>query len=526
VASAISPVLLTQLSTLIESLMGLHFPPERWGDLERRLQAAAPAFSRADGEACAQFLVSSVLTQRQIEILAVHLTVGETYFFREPRSFEVLEEHILPQLINARRGTDQRLRFWSAACCTGEEPYSLAIVLHRILANLQTWRTIILATDISPHFLQRAAAGVYSQWSFRNVPSWVQERYFCKNHNGQYAIHPSLKEMVHFTQLNLVADIYPSFATNTNDMDVIICRNVLIYFTHERTKQIIENFYRALNNGGWLIVSPVETAYVFDSPFTAVQFPGVTLFRKDLQQQSRIFMETDIFGSVQKQPVLNCEPLAASDDLQVVASEPPFSALNQEAIAQDCDETTLGDKQQGDSPVPAPSLAPGEETIVLYAQGRYAEVIEKLLSWDRAAECESIDTLDNARGRLTLLARAYANLGNLEKAQLWCERAIAADKFDPRLHYLRATILLEQGQEPEARLSLTRALYLDQHFVLAHFSLGNLARQHKDFKGASKHFANAMALLERYQPEEILPESEGMTAGRLAQIISAMNVRS
>src|SRR5262245_2159732 len=127
VESGIAPILLSQLSVLIESLMGLHFPPERWEDLERRLQAAAPAFSCSDGETCARFLTSSVLTKRHIELLAAHVTVGETYFFREPRSFEVLEEYILPQLIDVRRGIDQRLRLWSAACCTGEEPYSLAI---------------------------------------------------------------------------------------------------------------------------------------------------------------------------------------------------------------------------------------------------------------------------------------------------------------------------------------------------------------------------------------------------------------
>jgi chemotaxis protein methyltransferase CheR len=126
---------------------------------------------------------------------------------------------------------------------------------------------------------------------------------------------------------------------------------------------------------------------------------------------------------------------------------------------------------------------------------------------------------------MALLARAHANQGQLTEAQAWCEQALAVNKFDPGLYYLHATILLECGQETEARSSLTQALYLDHRFVLAHFTLGNLARQRKEFKEAEKHLEKALTLLQRYRSEDILPESEGMTAGRLAQIIADMSKR-
>ena len=126
---------------------------------------------------------------------------------------------------------------------------------------------------------------------------------------------------------------------------------------------------------------------------------------------------------------------------------------------------------------------------------------------------------------MALLVRAYANQGRLTEAKTWCARALAVNKFDPGLYYLHATILLECGQETKARSSLTQALYLDRRFVLAHFTLGNLARQHGKFKEAEKHFAKAFALLQRYRPDDLLPESEGMTAGRLAQIIAQMGDR-
>lgn len=282
--SSLSLSLLSQLSTCIEAWMGLYFPPERLGDLERRLLAAAPACGYADAEAYARWLASAPLTTQQIEMLANHLTVGETYFFRENRSFDALEAHILPGVMDARRGTDQRLRIWSAACCTGEEPYSIAMLLSKVIPDLPAWQTTLLATDISSRALQKAAAGVYGQWSFRTVPPWIQERYFHKTADGRFAIRSFLKQMVSFSQLNLATETYPALATNTHAMDVIFCRNVLIYFTAERAQRVIARLYHALADGGWLIVSPVETAYVLESPFVPVQLPGVTLFQKNPQR--------------------------------------------------------------------------------------------------------------------------------------------------------------------------------------------------------------------------------------------------
>lgn len=503
--------------------MGLFFPPERWMDLERKLQAAAPALGYADVEACAQFLTSTAVTKQQLDLLASHLTVGETYFFREPRSLEALERHILPELVADRYGGNQQLRFWSAACCTGEEPYSLAILLKRLLPDLSAWQTTILATDISQRFLHKAKEGVYGQWSFRGVSPALRERHFSRTPGGLYAIHSELKQMVNFAQLNLVEDPYPASANDTVDMDVILCRNVLIYFTAERIKHIIEQFYHALVDGGWLIVSPVETAFVMDSPFIPVQFPGVTLFRKDTKRKAVPF----VFPAGSSSPRIEFidNTIGAHETDEVVLDDAPDAhRVDSEDVAPLPDATQ--DAQPLPSPVQEAPPSPYEEACALYARGNYTDVIEKLQEAygpvERHSPLLSNPALEQV---MALLARAYANQGQLVEARDWCDQALAVNKCNAGLHYLRATILLECGQETEARLSLTRALYLDQHFILAHFTLGNLARQRKEFREAGRHFQNALMLLQGHQPEDILPESEGMSAGRLAQIITDMSKR-
>src|SRR5437016_4638143 len=112
---------LPRVSARLADQMGLHFLPERWRDLQRAIQAAAPELGFEDPQACLEWLATATVSRGHIEILAGHLTVGETYFFRDHGCFRILEEHILPELIRERRGRQQRLRIWSAGCCTGEE---------------------------------------------------------------------------------------------------------------------------------------------------------------------------------------------------------------------------------------------------------------------------------------------------------------------------------------------------------------------------------------------------------------------
>jgi chemotaxis protein methyltransferase CheR len=475
--------LLSQLSKLLSTQIGLYYPEKRWADLERGITAAAPALGAGSPEACVHQLLSAPLTRKQIEILASHLTVGETYFFREKKSFTVLEDHVLPELMRTCAHANRQLRIWSAGCCTGEEPYSIAMLLDRLIGHSGKWNVAILATDINPVFLQKAAEGLYSEWSFRDTPAWIKERYFKRRKKGQFEILPHIRKRVTFSYLNLAEDAYPSLTNNTHAMDVIFCRNVLMYFSPEWIQKIGQNFYRSLVNGGWLIVSPVESSSSLFSQFKATPFPEAILYQKTKKQKS----QTSVAGYS-----------ATTPDPSPNASSMPAPALAQVSFFQD-EEISFSPTQASSAVTSAP-IQPAEVAQHIEIDPEHHEGVDALC-WT---------------------ARSHANLGELTEAIKWCEKAITANKLNPAAHYLLATIHQELGQGEIAAQSLMRTLYLDPDFVLAHFALGNLCLSQGSHREAERHFDNALALLHAHPHDELPLEADGLTAGRLTEIITSV----
>ncbi len=493
--------LISQAAELIAAQLGLHFPPARWDDLERGIGAAARELGSRDLQSFVRSFVSSPWTKSRIEVLASHLTIGETYFFRDGKTFEILQDRILPELISSRLKTERRLRLWSAGCCTGEEPYSIAMLLSRMIPDLKSWNITILGTDINHRFLQKAAKGVYGDWSFRTTPAWVRAKCFMKR-NGNLEVLPYLQEMVTFSSLNLAEDAYPSLSNDTNAMDMILCRNVLMYFANQQAKNVIANFHRCLVDGGWLIVSPSETSQLLFSQFQTVSFPEATFYQKSghgSREAGRLlYSSNQETQSSSWLPTVTAQPDVDSGQLLPHGEPPPPGTQKSEK-----------DDAQ---------FSPYEEALTLYQQGSYTQAADKLLlSLSQEGEGQA--------KAAALLARVYANEGRLGEALQWCETSIAADKLNAACHYLHAVILQERGSIKEATLSLNRALYLDQRFVLAHFALGNLTARQGKLKESQKHFKNALSLLSKLQQGEVLPESEGIAAGRLTEIIQSTTDR-
>jgi chemotaxis protein methyltransferase CheR len=491
---SIPDALLLRLSEYLTAKIGLHFSNRNRNELHQKMAAAMTDFGFENvGEFIAWLLCSSP-TQKQIEILASHLTVGETYFFREKRAFEILEHSILPGLIDTRRRTGKRLRFWSAGCSTGEEPYSIAILLDKLIPDLKDWNITILATDINTAALRKADEGIYSDWSFRDTPPSFKDKYFEKTNGSRYRLLPDIRKRVEFSYLNLSEDVYPALQTNTNAMDVIFCRNVLMYFAPDHVRLAAERFYRSLVDNGCLIVSPVETSHIHYAQFAAVRIQDSTLYKKDTrkikpERVSAKYVETEIAPHVL--PPKKVRQRKA----EIPSHKVPFDAPGKPAQS-------------------APT--PLEEASILYQKGFYREAEERLNAL--------VSNGNSSQEMRVLFTRILANQGKLEDAFYWCEKAVFAEKFNPHLYYLLAIILEEQKKGEEAKASLKKALYLDPDFALAHFALANISLRSGRIAEARKHFGNTAEILSKYKPDEILPESEGITAGRLSEMIGAVRL--
>ena len=482
--------ILLQLSEFIASNLALHYPKERWNELELKMASAAKEFGHKDVERFIKHIMSSPLTHEHTEILATHLTINETYFWRESHTFETLEQEILPVLISLRQ-KEKRMRIWSAGCSTGEEPYSIAIALKRMIPNIIDWNITILATDISPRIIRKAIAGEYSDWSFRNTPQWLKEKYFLLNENNKFEIIPEIRSLVKFEYLNLAEDVFPSPLNNTNAMDIIFCRNVLMYFTQNRVKQVVRGLFNSLIHGGYFVVSASELSLQNFSEFKAINLPGMVIYQKTYKRL-KIQQPTTVINDEPK-PIIFQLPFKPITTIE--ETEPIILKMENNILPE---------------PVkPAPIKSIYEEALKSYSKGNYADVIDKLQKDYQTTE-EQI-----------LLIRAYANQGKLIESLKACEKGIVEDKLDPRLYYLYATILRENNQLDEAVASLKRAIYLDSNFVLSYYSLGNIYQSLGKVNNAKKCFENVLTILNKCSQEEILPESEGLTAGRFKEIINA-----
>ncbi|MGR3177462.1 MAG: CheR family methyltransferase [Candidatus Anammoxibacter sp.] len=513
--------LLIQLSRWINERVGFYFPKKRQGDLERIVNNISKELDFEDVESCIKMLISTSLTKYQINILIKHLTVGETYFYREKRSLEIFEKIILPELIYSCRAKGSRkLKIWSAGCSTGEEPYSIAIILRKIMADLDDWDITVTGTDINEIALQKASKGIYSEWSFRDAQQGFKERYFKKTADNKFEIHHNIKNIVTFSPLNLVGD-YHNPDQNTSallpiancqpptDIDVIFCRNVLIYFSTNQIKTVINNLYDSLAIGGYLIVSPSEMSNIFNHKFASVNFPGATFYKKDDKKQDVQLPDRNnhALDLMEEQFIHNTSPFSMEDD-----TKQPDKADNISAPPIDNEE------DEKPSEIKAPEIKANNDLYVsaldMFQQGRYDESVKLLL--DITANKE-----DDIKA-ITLITQSYANKGELDQALEWSNKAISIDKMNPACHYLNATILLEQGRTVEVANALKRTIYLNNDFILAHFMIGNIFSQQGKLKQSDKHFKNALILLSACEPEDILPYSEGMTAGRLTETIRSM----
>jgi chemotaxis protein methyltransferase CheR len=267
---------LSEIRMLIEERTGIHFDAsrERFFSTRVREHLRERGYSRGT-----ELLRAARKSNVEYEMLLEKLLTQETSFFRYPAVFEAFEKHVLPELHVKKFWRNPRtLRVWSAGCSTGEEPYSIAITVLDTLSFADAWEVEILATDVGRHALKTAERGTYSGRSIGSVNERQLGAHFAPAENG-HQVKNRIRKIVSFAQMNLASPVY------VGRMDLIFCMNVLIYFSEERRRALVQRFYDALEPGGYLFLGHSESISRTPVKFQAIVLGDCIMYRKPTAEE-------------------------------------------------------------------------------------------------------------------------------------------------------------------------------------------------------------------------------------------------
>ena len=267
---------LSEIRMFIEERTGIHFDESR----ERFFSTRVREYVREKGFEHGTDLLRAIRkTNVEYEAFLETLLTQETSFFRYPAVYETFEKRVLPELHVKKFWKNPRtLRIWSAGCSTGEEPYSIAITIGDSLSFSDAWNVEILATDVGRQALKQAERGIYSGRSIGAVSEKQLAAHFAQT-DGGYEVKPRLRKMITFAQMNLASAVY------VGRMDLIFCMNVLIYFSEERRRTLVQRFYDSLEPGGYLFLGHSESISKMPVKFQAIVLNDCILYRKPTHEE-------------------------------------------------------------------------------------------------------------------------------------------------------------------------------------------------------------------------------------------------
>jgi chemotaxis protein methyltransferase CheR len=457
---------------------GLHFDQSNIKILERGLQRRMRAIGARDYRDYLRYLEKFGESRQEQKKLLGLLTVGETYFFRYLAHFDALIHHVLPELI-VRNRTRRSLRIWSAGCSTGEEPYTLAMLLCEHFPQLADWDVQILGTDINKVALRRASEGSYGPRALRVTDAVYREKYF-QRAGSAYVVDARIRDMVRFAYLNLQTGAFPSADNGTSDVDILFCRNVMIYFRLGTTRRIVEKFSRCLSPGGFLFLGHAETLINISDRFQRQHQAGGFYYQLRGEETAGKF------------PALPCLP-------------PPVKAVRPPPRSP-----------QPSPPVPPPAFPlPAAVPSAPDLQELFARAEQEFDRENFRTASQGYDTILRHMPRHVgaMVGKGFilANEGLYEQALEVCTQALAVDDLRPEVYFLRGLICELQNHLEGALVEYRKALLLDMEFIMPHYNLSKVFWRLGRPRDARRELNNTVRLLEKTADEATIPYSGGLS---------------
>jgi len=482
--------LLQKFQQLVTMHTGLQIRAQELAAFEQTLLTRAKALQLSRPEKYHQLLEgASTQSAEEWKQLIALLTNQESYFFRDKGQFSLLRHTILPELIQANRAR-RALRIWSAGCSTGEEAFSLAMLVDQLLPQHENWKVFILGTDIKEAALSKARRGLYSPWSFRLVEPAMQQSYF-REQQSDYKLDGRIRDMVTFRTGNLFKDSFPNPAADFHEMDLILCRNVFIYFEANAVSVVLDKIARTLREGGYLMTGHAELNTQKVNQLQARVLPGSVVYQRADHERLSVPL-----------PSIPAAPLA---------SIPQIAQITNPALPDSGSTPRV-------EPTPVIAAAPVNlfaEAEVLFRQKSYAAASEKLN--------QLLQDEPQNYGALCLAAQSCANLARHEEATEYCRRAIAVNSFAPIPYSLLAHIAEERGDGETASDLLKKVIYLAPTFIPAYLDLAALYNEQGDESRAQKMRATALELL-RALPSETIVEPYALAAQEIISQLQSASV--
>jgi chemotaxis protein methyltransferase CheR len=463
----LSDVDFSRLRALLARLAGLVFDDARRDSLAysvaERLRATG---ARTVGDYL-DVVEATGSTERQH--LLDEVTIQETHFFRNPPQVRALRAYVVPQLVRTAAAADRRLRIWSAGCSTGEEAYTVAMLLRELLPSTEGWDVKVLATDVSARALDAARTGRYGTRAVQMATSEELGRFFVPLDDGRFEVRPEVRDLVEFRHHNLVTEPAP-FGPDER-LDLVLCRNVTIYFGRDTTRALMSRLHAALRDGGYLFLGHSETLWQISDEFRLVSLGSG---------------ESAAFVYRRLDPPRDGAP---TERRQVL----PDRRTEEELLS--AAERRTGPRRAGEVPAFPP---PARDT----AESAPAER-------EPDAEPER-DVLRPARLALTEARYDAA-------ARLAGQVAVRNPLYTPA-HRLRGEALVALGQDDEALVALRKAIYLDPEDGMAHFLLAGALARLGDTAAAVREYGAAAGVLRRRPRGVPAPELDGRDVEELVAL--------